>query len=40
MKNELSLYFRFNKIIKGPGNSSQSPALNQKQIRNVCHTAH
>ena len=31
---------RFNKIIKRPGTSFQFPALNQKYIRNVCHTAH
>ena len=39
-KGQISLYCRFNKIIKGPGTSSQSLALNQKHIRNVCHTAH
>ena len=36
---QISLYCHFNKIIKGPGASFQSPALNQKHIRNVCHTA-
>ena len=30
----------FNKIIKGPGTSFQSPALSQKHVRNLCHTAH
>ena len=41
MKNgQISLYCRFNKIIKGPGISFQSSALNQKYIRNVWHTAH
>ena len=40
MKNgQISLYCHFNKIIKGPGRSLQSPALNQKHIRNVWHTA-
>ena len=29
----------FNKIIKGPGTSLQSPAWCQKHIKNVCHTA-
>ena len=28
-----------NKIIKGPVTSFQSPALSQKHVRNVCHTA-
>ena len=37
---QISLYFRFNKIIKGPGTSFQSPALSQKHVRNVCHAAH
>ena len=32
--------FRFNKVVKGHGTSFQSPGLNQKHIRNVCHTAH
>ena len=35
---QISLYCRFNKIIKGSGTSFQSPALNQKHIKNVCHT--
>ena len=37
---QISLYCRFNKIMKWSGTSFQSPALNQKHIRNVCHTAH
>ena len=36
---QISLYCYFNKIIKGPGTSFQSPALSQKHVRNVCHTA-
>ena len=34
------LYCHYNKITKGPGTSFQSPALSQKHVRNVCHTAH
>ena len=34
------LYCYFNKIIKEPGTSFQSPAFSQKHVRNVCHTAH
>ena len=34
------LYFHYKKIIKGPGISFQPPALSQKHVRNVCHTAH
>ena len=30
----------FNKIINEPGTSFQSPALSQKHVRIVCHTAH
>ena len=37
---QISLYCQFNKIIKGPWTSFQSPALSQKHARNVCHTAH
>ena len=33
-------YCHFNKIIKGPGTSFQSPALSQKHVRNTCQTAH
>ena len=41
MKNgQILLYCRFNEIIKGSGTSFQSPAFNQKHIRNVCHIAH
>ena len=29
---QISLYFRFNKIIKGPWTSFQSPALSQKHV--------
>ena len=36
----ISLYCHFNKIIKRPGTSFQSPALRQKYIRNICHTTH
>ena len=36
----ISLYCRFNKIIKGPGTSVESPALSQIYVRNVCHTTH
>ena len=32
------LYCHFDKIIKWPGTSFQSPALSQKHVRNVCHT--
>ena len=34
-----SRYSHFNKIIKGPGTSFQSPALNQKHVRNVYYTS-
>ena len=33
-------YCHLNKIIKEPGNISQSPAFIQNHARNVCHTAH
>ena len=36
---QILLYCHFNKIIKGPGTSVQSPALSQKYVRNVCYTA-
>ena len=39
MANLATLSFHFNKIIKGPGTSFKSPALSQKHVRNVCHTA-
>ena len=31
--------FQFNKTIKGPGTSFQSPALSQKYEKNILHTA-
>ena len=34
---QMSLYYHFNKIIKGPGTSLQSPALSQKHVKIVCH---
>ena len=34
---QILLCCKFNKIIKGPRTSSQSPALSQKRVRNVCH---
>ena len=37
---QISLYCYFNKIIKRSETSFQSPALKQKHVRNVCHTAH
>ena len=36
---KISLYCHFNKIIKQPRTCFQSPALRQKHIKNVCHTA-
>ena len=36
---QILLYCRFNKIIKEPGTSFQSPAFGQKHVGNVCHTA-
>ena len=36
---QILLYCHFNKKIKEPGISFQSPALNQKQVRNVSHIA-
>ena len=32
---QISLYCHFDKIIKGPGTSFQSPAMNRKHARNV-----
>ena len=32
---QISLYRYLNKIIKGPGVTFQSPALSQKQVRDV-----
>ena len=37
---QILLYCHFNKIMKGRGTSFQSPALSQKHVRNICHTAH
>ena len=37
---QILLYCPFDKIIKEPGTSFQSPAFSQKHVRNVCHTAH
>ena len=37
---QISLYCLFNKIIKWPGTSFQSPALSQKNVRIVSHTTH
>ena len=40
IKNALSLYHQFTKIIKGSGTSFQSPVLSEKHVKNVCRTAH
>ena len=41
MKNDqISLYCHFNKTIKKPGTSFQSPVSSQKHVRNICHTAY
>ena len=37
---QISLHCHFNKMTKEPGTSFQSPAFSQKQVENVCHTAH
>ena len=37
---KFSLYYNFNKILKWPGTSFQSPSSSQKHVRNICHTAH
>ena len=37
---QISLYYHFNKIIRGRGTSFQSPTLSQKHVRNICCTAH
>ena len=37
---QILLYCHFNKIIKGPGTSFQSPAFSQKHAKNVFPTAH
>ena len=36
---QISLYCNFNKIIKEPGTSFQTPSLSQKHVRNPFHTA-
>ena len=36
---QILMYCHFDKIIKEPGTSFQSPAFSQKHVRNVCHTA-
>ena len=36
---QISLFCHFNKMVKGPGTSFQSPALGRKHVRNVCHNA-
>ena len=33
-------YCRFNKIIKGPGTSFQSPPLSKKHNRSICQATH
>ena len=33
-------YCQFNKIIKGPGTSFQSPALSKKHNRSICQATH
>ena len=38
-KDDQILLYYFNKIIKGPGTSFQSPAMSQEYVRNACHTA-
>ena len=41
MKNyRISLYCHFNKIMKVPGPTFQSPLLSLKHVINICHTAH
>ena len=44
MCQDSSVSFFFEKMnkgqLKGPGTSFQSPALSQKHVRNVFHTAH
>ena len=37
---QILLYCHFNKIIKGPGTSLQSPAFSQKHAKNVFPTGH
>ena len=41
IKNDkISLYCHFNKTVERPATSFQSPAVNQKHVRNARHTAH
>ena len=41
IKNDQILRFcHFNKIMKEPRTSFQSPVFSQKQVRNICHTAY
>ena len=40
IKNGSILLYFFNKIMKGPETSFQSPALSQNYVGNACHTAH
>ena len=37
---QISLYCHFNKVTEGLGTSIQSPALSQKHLIDVFHTAH
>ena len=37
---QILLYCHFNKIMKEPGTSFQSPTFSQKHARNVCDTTH
>ena len=36
---QMSIFCHFNKMVKGPGTSFQSPAMGRKHVRNVCHNA-
>ena len=35
---QMSLYFHFSETMKGPGNSFQSPAMNEKPVRTVSYS--
>ena len=37
---KILVHYHFNKIIKGPRTSFQSPGMSQKHVKNVCLTAH
>ena len=37
---QILLYCHFDKTLKEPGTSFQSPGFNQKHVRNIFHTAH